>query len=488
MTSSIITTDTIVGVGPAVELTGFIDSLYVAANTTLAAIGIGQRGVLGSNDGQTINVAGDIYGATGIEYTAGSSSINIYAGGAVTGSFVAMEFTGNAMTVQNAGSISGFRGIFSNCDIRVVNSGSIFGDTDAIFALSDATVINTGTVLASGTAVYVAGLAMISNYGMIVGEVISQGFDDTLINRGTITGTVQIGAGNDLVDGIGGRFEKSVSLGAGNDTFWGGAATDIIRGDAGNDDIDGGAGNDRVIVGNADGFDSYDGGVGIDLIDARLMTTAVALNLTLAEARNGAFVDSVVGFEWAYGGAGSDRIAGDTAANLLRGAAGNDVLAGLDGNDWLFGDGANDSLTGGNGNDRLFGGDGVDTLSGGAGADQLTGSYDIDLMSGGTEADRFIFTDLDEFFPVTGTGLDRITDFQNAVDQIDLSALDARFNLAGDQAFSFIGIAAITAFGQLNYRFLNGNTIISIGLNTASALDVIRLDGLHTMTAADFIL
>ena len=131
---------------------------------------------------------------------------------------------------------------------------------------------------------------------------------------------------------------------------------------------------------------------------------------------------------------------------------------------------------------------GMDSLNGGAGNDQLTDSYDIDLMSGRTEADRFIFTDLDEFFGVVGAGPDRITDFQNGIDLIDLSAMDTRFNLAGDQAFSFIGTAAIVAFGQLNYRLVGENTIVSIGFNTPTALDVIQLDGLHTLTAADFAL
>lgn len=150
------------------------------------------------------------------------------------------------------------------------------------------------------------------------------------------------------------------------------------------------------------------------------------------------------------------------------------MIAELDGNDWLFGDADNDVLTGGNGNDRLFGGAGADSLNGGAGNDQLTDSYDIDLMSGGTEADRLIFTDLDEFFGVVGAGLDRITDFQNGIDLIDLSAMDAPVQSGRGSGVQF-------------YRH-GGNTIVSIGFNTPTALDVIQLDGVYVLTAADFAL
>ena len=488
MASRFITVDTTVLSGFVVNITVDFDTLYVGANASVGTQG-GGYAVFAQNALNNIFVAGHIFGPGVISYfgATASGTVTVYAGGSVTGAGTAINFDGPFGQVDNAGTIAGSRGIYSDADTTVTNSGSIFGHSDALFILGDATVVNTG-LLVGNTAVFVNGQADVSNYGMIRGGVNIQGFDDTLINRGTITGIALTGAGNDLVDGIGGRFEKSVSLGAGNDTFWGGSNADIVSGDIGNDDMDGGAGNDRFIVANADGFDSCDGGLGIDLFDASGMTTGIAINLTLAEARNGIFVDSVDGFEWAYGGAGSDRLAGDAAGNLLRGQAGNDVIVGLDGNDWVFGDIGNDSLVGGNGNDRLFGAEGVDTLSGGAGTDQLTGSYDIDLMSGGTEADRFIFSDLDEFFAVVGTGLDRVTDFQNGIDLIDLSALDARFNLAGDQAFAFIGTAAISAFGQLNYRFFGGNTIISIGLNTPAALDILRLDGLHTMTALDFAL
>lgn len=61
------------------------------------------------------------------------------------------------------------------------------------------------------------------------------------------------------------------------------------------------------------------------------------------------------------GGGGSDRLIGNTAANILIGNAGNDTLEGRDGADILLG---------GLGNDILDGGLGVDKMTGGAGDDR----------------------------------------------------------------------------------------------------------------------
>ncbi|MES2433166.1 MAG: hypothetical protein V4586_05005 [Pseudomonadota bacterium] len=118
----------------------------------------------------------------------------------------------------------------------------------------------------------------------------------------------------------------------------------------------------------------------------------------------------------------------------------------------------------------------------------LHGSYDVDLMTGGGGADRFDFNELEETFANAGTGRDRILDFVNGVDVIDLSTMDAILTAADDQAFSFIGTAAITDYCQLSYRIVGGATYISISVNSPGRLDIIKLDVEHVMTAADFIL
>ncbi len=169
-----------------------------------------------------------------------------------------------------------------------------------------------------------------------------------------------------------------------------------------------------------------------------------------------------------YGGADS-MVGASISADKLSGHGGNDTIEGLGGNDTLLGGIGNDSLLGGNGNDRaeggigndtllgnagndtLLGGTGADSLTGGDGADSLTGAAGADTLSGGAGADTLtggstgipLFPDLADRFVFTGQDLrvqgqtDRITDFSRAAgDVIDLSGIDARSLIAGDQAFS----------------------------------------------------
>lgn len=486
MARNFILTDVISPTGDGVTLNGIGDYLYVGANATLGSTYQFGSGVRATGTNQRIDVAGQIFGFRGIQYVVGFGDIHIFVGGSVSGNSTGIDFGGSSGTVVNAGTISGRRGVNAVSDANVVNSGDINGGFEGIYIGGTGTVANTGTI--SGiTAVIVEGVAEISNYGYIFGGVTTFGFNDTLINRGIITGVIFVGAGDDLVDGIGGRFEKTVFLEGGNDTFWGGDGTDIVRGDAGSDEIDGGGGADRFFIENGDGSDIYDGGAGADCYDARALTGVLVVDLLAGEARNGGATDLLTGIERVFGGTAADRITGNTLANLLRGGAGNDTLIGGDGNDVLFGEAGRNLIYGGNGNDRLEGGGLFDVLNGGAGSDRLHGSYDIDVMTGGTETDQFIFADFEEFIAITAVGLDRITDFLPGTDRIDLSAIDA-LAAAGDQAFSFIGTGTITAFGQLSYRTTATTTIISIGFNTPSAFDVIRLDGVHVLTATDFVL
>jgi Ca2+-binding RTX toxin-like protein len=484
MTTTFITTDTISDVSNGWQLSADFSYLYVGANASLGSTLSNGRGVVTIGTLQSIDVAGHVFGFEGVEVASGSADIHVFSGGSIAAAYVAIDCSGSFVSVTNEGTISGSRGLYADGNALVVNSGVIGGQSDSVFILGNGTVTNIGTLTSS---VSVNGIATISNYGTILGSVGGGDQADTIINRGLIARETVTGAGDDLVDGIGGRFERGVYLGIGNDTFWGGDATDVVIGDAGQDDIDGGGGNDRFNVLNGDGSDIYDGGAGNDYYDARALTGALVVDLLAGQARNTNATDLLTSIERVYGGAGSDRITGDALSNLLRGGAGNDTLYGGDGNDHLFGEAGRNSLYGGNGDDRLVGGDLIDVLSGGAGNDRITGGLDVDVMYGGSDVDRFIFTDFEDFISIAGGGIDRIVDFLPGTDLIDLSAIDA-LAAAGDQAFSFIGTGTITAFGQLSYRTTATTTIISIGFNTASAFDVIRLDGVHTLTAADFVL
>ncbi|WP_373530449.1 calcium-binding protein [Nostoc sp.] len=103
----------------------------------------------------------------------------------------------------------------------------------------------------------------------------------------------------------------------------------------------------------------------------------------------------------ATGGAGNDRLTGNTLNNTLIGGDGNDQLQGLAGNDTLQGGNGNDILTGGIGNDQLLGGLGDDILTGGIGND------------------KYVFQSSGVFS--TSLGVDYITEFEAGQDQIVLS-------------------------------------------------------------------
>ncbi|MCY4190704.1 MAG: calcium-binding protein [Rhodospirillaceae bacterium] len=100
--------------------------------------------------------------------------------------------------------------------------------------------------------------------------------------------------------------------------------------------------------------------------------------------------------------------------DTIKGGAGGDILKGGAGDDKLFGDQGNDKIYGGSGADHLFGDQGSDRLYGGMGDDKLHGGDGDDRLYGGAGADTFVYA--------AGDGHDRIVDFADGKDRIDLSA------------------------------------------------------------------
>ncbi len=227
---------------------------------------------------------------------------------------------------------------------------------------------------------------------------------------------------DDLFAGIGtGKY--TLYGGGGSDTLGGGSGDDVFHGDAGDDFLQGGAGVDRG-WGGADG-DSMLGGDGNDVL---------------------------------YGDGGNDVLYGDADNDMLYGGAGADYVEGGAGADKLWGEDNDDGLHGGEGADQLFGGDGNDLLNGGAGMDKLTG---------GAGVDTFAFNSEGTVGTKAGGALHRdyILDFSIADgDRIDLSAVDADIDLAGDQAFTLVERFTKTA-GQVVLIY-----------NAASDATSVRLD------------
>lgn len=179
---------------------------------------------------------------------------------------------------------------------------------------------------------------------------------------------------------------------------------------------------------------------------------------------------------------GADHIETGAQDDKIRGFAGNDTLRGHDGNDTLLGSSGDDYLAGGRGNDMLSGSTGKDNLRGNAGNDTLDGGYATDYLAGGTGSDVFRFRDK--------SGNDVISDFEQGVDLIDLSRMDADSTRAGVQDFNLIGGNWLQNAGDLGVYVdaARGYTYVQGDLNGDGAPDFsIRLNGIFQLGQDDFI-
>ncbi|MGQ0485482.1 MAG: hypothetical protein ACT4SY_09050 [Hyphomicrobiales bacterium] len=238
------------------------------------------------------------------------------------------------------------------------------------------------------------------------------------------------------------------------------------------------------------------------------------------------------------GSAASQYISGGNFADRLSGLGGNDILEGRGAGDSLNGGFGNDTasyahagpgltaslaapggntgvaagdtytsienltgskfadtLTGNGGANRLDGGKGVDTLFGEGGNDRLVGGLGTDVMTGGAGFDIFGFNNQTE--SVIGNSRDRIVDFNagspdTTVDRIDLRPIDARTNVAGNQAFTFIGTNAFSGVsGQLRISLSGSTTIVSGDVNGDAVADfqigLLNFTNLANLTGIDFL-
>ncbi|KPP89683.1 MAG: Hemolysin-type calcium-binding repeat (2 copies) [Rhodobacteraceae bacterium HLUCCA08] len=204
-----------------------------------------------------------------------------------------------------------------------------------------------------------------------IGTLIGSNHDDRLIADKNGTETIRIygQTGNDIIKG-----------GEGDDLLYGGFGNDVIRANGGDDLVVASNGDDTVL--GLSGDDDLYGGLGSDYL---------------------------------YGNADNDILYGAGDDDFLRGNRGNDTLYGEEGNDDLRGGGQQDILFGGDGNDYLLGENGLDTLDGGAGDDVMIGGYGAGVLDG--LSDTFVYVDS----AGGGGGYDRIKDFEDGIDVIDLT-------------------------------------------------------------------
>ena len=151
---------------------------------------------------------------------------------------------------------------------------------------------------------------------------------------------------------------------------------------------------------------------------------------------------------------------------------------------------------GNNNNNTITGNSGNNTLKGGAGNDKLYGGKGRDVMLGGSGADTFAFVNKSES-SAKARKADNINDFQQGVDVIDLSAIDASVGLGGNDAFNFNGTTAFGTDreGEIRYKQFDKAgtkkdfTMVYIDIDSDRGTEMsIKLKGLYTLTEDDIIL
>jgi Ca2+-binding RTX toxin-like protein len=311
-------------------------------------------------------------------------------------------------------------------DHAITIQGSVGADT--IFIASDvAATVNAG----EGWDLIISGAG---------GEIINggEGVDHVSYAEATSGVTVYVEfSGRDVGGGCGADHFISVEDLTGSDFddrligddignfIYGETGDDVIKGKDGNDFLSGQDGADRLFAG--EGNDTLDGGAGADTLFGDAGTDAIA---------GGADNDFLYGGrdnDTLYGEAGDDRLKGNLNDDLLDGGTGKDTLFGGGGQDTLLGDEGDDHLLGENGNDRLDGGAGDDVLYGGGGQDVFV--YNL-------------------------TGLDKIRDFEDGVDQIDLSEIAALSTFADVSAIAgerWDGV--VLEFGDENILYIGDITL-----------------------------
>jgi Ca2+-binding RTX toxin-like protein len=140
------------------------------------------------------------------------------------------------------------------------------------------------------------------------------------------------------------------------------------------------------------------------------------------------------------------------------------------------------------GRDQITGGRYDDNLSGFGGNDTLTGGGGEDWLSGGRGADRFVFRTVSDSKDYDG---DIITDFSRFQgDRIDLSKIDAKTSVVGNQAFTFVGTAEFSGNkGELRYDESAGDSYIEADVNGDAVADfALTLENVSVVTKSYFYL
>lgn len=264
----------------------------------------------------------------------------------------------------------------------LANDRDADGDALKVSRITSAAAHGTATINADNTVTYVSSSQYVGTDSF--NYEVSDGKGGLDVATATITVTAPTSTAGMRINGTAGA--DVLSGGAGNDWITGLEGNDELRGNGGNDRLRGNEGADRLFGGDGNdqlcggnGNDVLDGGNGSDTIDYFGWNIAHKVDLAAGRSEAGPTnIDTFTSIENATGGDAADQLYGDMLANVLRGEAGNDKLWGRGGND---------------------------------------------ILTGGTGYDTFMTDRL-------GSGQDRITDYTDGVDKIDLRMLAASIKAA----------------------------------------------------------
>ncbi len=343
---------------------------------------------------------------------------------------------------------------------RALAAGDVNGDGFSDIIVSAYFADNNGLNYSGSTYVIYGKRAesAVTRVGTDIDNTINGGKGDDSVSGLSGNDTLKGWEGDDLIEA--GDGNDSVDGGTGDDTLFGNSGNDTLTGGNGNDVVRGGSGRDVFVIGA--GEDEIFGGGDKDLLDfLGFGSTPVVIDLATGSYANpnGEDVTSFRSVEDVRSGSGADQLSGNGVINVLAGGAGNDRLDGRAGNDLLFGQAGKDTLIGGTGSDRFV----------------------FQLVTDSTVAAPDEINDFTVNPAATAAFIDRI----------DLSSIDARAGVAGNDAFTFIGSAAFTAEGQIRAIASGADTLIEINTTGTSGAEMAIL--LKTFTAAnlaavDFVL
>lgn len=389
------------------DLRFYSGSIYVSGNSedNLFIMGVGEQAVVGG---------------------AGSDTVSYAHTGAVSVDLWTWDFGGEAADDY----LQGIENLV----------GSAYDDV--LRTLGTASIIDGGPGADIMEGRYGSDIYYVDNSGDVVIEGAGGGTDEVRVrNLATYTLPAYVEKLSNVTDymftGIGNDLDNEINGGHATDYLYGGLGHDTLNGGAGDDQLYGGDGHD-VMHGGSDADAMY-GGEGNDIYYVECEGDTIIEYVGEGTDHVFTFLSTFVLSDHVenltYHGADDPvlEFTGSNVANLLVGKLNNDIFYGMGGADELWGNAGDDFLDGGSGDDLLIGGEGSDTLT------------------GGTGGDLFRFFDGDSG---TGAGADRIVDFNNWIDKIDLRDVDSDGTTAGNQAFCWIGGSAFSGTaGELRFFF-----------------------------------